>query len=183
MATNNVDVNPPGQLRIPAGFNAEQQTFFDQIRTILFQLERRTSGELSLQDDTDDENFGSEVVKSRADISQIFDLLGDIEASSNHAAILRARIDEIFEKAFYVVSKSVNYTTAGNQIIICTNSSPINITLNLTPDDFEEVHIKRQNSSVSIIGTIDGSSPSAIPSKYDSVHLIYSSDAGEWLTV
>lgn len=80
-----------------------------------------------------------------------------------------------------VVSTSADYTTTGNQIIICTNTSDITITLNATPEDTEQVHIVRQNAGgVTISGTINGQSSLVIGQRYSSPHLIYTIDGGEW---
>ncbi len=84
-------------------------------------------------------------------------------------------------KEIQVISTSTDFTTTGSQVIICTNTAPIDITLNLTPDDGEQLHIKRQNvGRVNVIGVVDGDTRKAIVLRYDSPHLIYTVDAGEW---
>ncbi len=84
-------------------------------------------------------------------------------------------------KEIQVIATSTDFTTTGSQVIICTNTSPIDITLNSTPDDGEQLHIKRQNvGRVNVIGAIDGDTRKSIVIRYDSPHLIYTLDAGEW---
>ena len=82
-----------------------------------------------------------------------------------------------------VVGITANYTTTGSQIVICSNSSAITVTLNATPDDGESVHIKRQNALVTVSGAVDGDSSKDIIFKYDSPHLVYTIAAGEWSIV
>ena len=80
-----------------------------------------------------------------------------------------------------VIATNADFTTTGSQIIICTNTAAIDITLNSNPDDGEQLHIKRQNvGRVNVIGAIDGDTQKAIVFRYDSPHLIYTVDAGEW---
>lgn len=82
---------------------------------------------------------------------------------------------------FEVVSTSTDYTTKGNEIIICTNTTDITITLNSTPEDTEQVHVVRQNTGgVTISGTINGDSTLQIGQRYSSPHLVYTIDGGEW---
>ena len=80
-----------------------------------------------------------------------------------------------------VISTSADFTTTGDQIIICTNTAAITITLNATPDESEQVHIVRQNTgAVTVSGAINGDTSLTIGQRYSSPHLIYTVDAGEW---
>lgn len=81
------------------------------------------------------------------------------------------------------VVTTANYTTLGEQTIICNNSTAITITLNDTPDNFEELNIKRGNAQVKINGngrTIDGESEVVLQVKYVNLHLLYSIDTDSW---
>ncbi len=83
-----------------------------------------------------------------------------------------------------VISTSSDFTTTGEQIIICTNTAAITITLNANPGDGEQVHIKRQNTGrVDVAGEIDGDTIKSITLRYDSPHLIFTVDAGEWSVI
>ena len=83
-----------------------------------------------------------------------------------------------------ILAVSVDYTTTGDQVLICTNAVTITVTLNPSPADGEQVHIKRQNTGTVIIsGMIDGATSITPISRYDSPHLIYTVDAGEWSIV
>lgn len=84
-------------------------------------------------------------------------------------------------KEIEVIATSADFTTTGSQIIICTNTAAIDITLNPSPDDGEQVHIKRQNAGgVNVIGAIDGGAALQIGQRYSSPHLVFTVDADEW---
>ena len=54
---------------------------------------------------------------------------------------------------------SADYSTAGDQILLCSNSDRVTVTLSDTPDDFEFVKVKRTNGEIVIDGNgkqIDG---------------------------
>jgi len=86
-----------------------------------------------------------------------------------------------FAKQLTVIAVSADYTSVGNEIIICTNTIPITITLSATANNLDEVHVKRQNTGlVTVAGAIDGSPSLVIVFQYDSPSLIYTTDAGEY---
>lgn len=72
------------------------------------------------------------------------------------------------------------FTTTSDQIIICNNTAAATITLNSQPEDGEEVHIKRRQAAVTVSGSIDGGAFIRLLSRYDSLHLVYTAEAGEW---
>jgi hypothetical protein len=86
----------------------------------------------------------------------------------------------LIDRVLEVISVDSAFTTTGSQIIICTNVSDTTITLNATPDDGEQVHIKRQSGPVFVSGAIDGTTGKRIRTKYDAPHLVYTLAAGEW---
>ena len=131
----------------------------------LTQVTNTTSGEISET---------SELISSDSGVSE------DVEGLGSELALLTPTPVEEVE----VISASANFTTTGSQIIICTNPAAIIITLNATPDDGEQLHIKRQNTgAVTVSGNIDGSVTLAIGLRYSSPHLVYTVDAGEWSIV
>lgn len=80
-----------------------------------------------------------------------------------------------------VISTSTSFTTTGDQIIICTNTASITITLNALPDDVEQVHIVRQNTgAVTVSGAINGDTSLTIGNRYSSPHLVFTLAANEW---
>lgn len=104
--------------------------------------------------------------------------------------IRRALVD-----IWYLVSEAplsltdIDYTTTGNvakEILIGTNTRPITVYLNPKPFDGEEVIIKRQNAEITVDGngnTIDGETTLPLSSIYDSPHLVYTDNGGEWSIV
>jgi len=80
---------------------------------------------------------------------------------------------------------SSDYTTAKDRVLICTNTTPITITLNSSPDNAESLKIKRTNALVTLVSNtgIDGSSSVDILNKYDSPHIVYTEVANEWSIV
>lgn len=79
-----------------------------------------------------------------------------------------------------VATGDTAFTTTGNQVVICNNTAAATITLNALPDDGEELHIKRRDTSVTVSGTVDGNTSTPIPSKFDSMHLVFTLAAAEW---
>jgi hypothetical protein len=85
-------------------------------------------------------------------------------------------------KVFDVISVTADHTTSGNEILICNNTSTITITLNATPDDEEELFIKRRISPVRVTSTkgVDGDTTKVIINRYDSPHIIFTGEADEY---
>lgn len=74
-----------------------------------------------------------------------------------------------------------NHTTAGDEDIMCNNTTPITITLNATPDDDEELVISRRDAKVTISGTINGKSSLILGGRYSTANLRYKSELAEWV--
>ena len=85
-------------------------------------------------------------------------------------------------KSFEVIAVTADHTTSGNEILICNNASIITVTLNATPDDEEEVIIKRRGATVKVaaVKEIDGETNKTIAIRYDSPHLIFTAEANEY---
>lgn len=84
-----------------------------------------------------------------------------------------AKINALEKIGFDIEIITADFTTNRNQIIICNNTSSINVTLD--PDAIEEdsVHIKRTSAVVEVIGTVDGKTNIRINVKFFSVHLVF----------
>ena len=129
------------------------------------------------------------LIKDYSGILQDFgftsDELDDLEVrvtiNELNIAILDARVDVLEFKAFETVLTTVDMTTNGYQIIICKNVAPITITLELSPQDDTEVHIKRRGGEVTIIGTVNGLVDRVINIPEWSDHLIF--DGTDWSTI
>lgn len=151
-------VNPPPQLRIPAALlvDREVENFFRQQQQILFQLWNRTGGP---QDAIENGEQVSTSINS--------------SVSRNAALINGLVLDD-----FVVVVTTVNETSNLNQIFICKNPDPIEITLDTQAIEGDEVHIKRRNAKVTVIGSIDGKTNKVINIKNYSMHVVF--DGFDW---
>jgi hypothetical protein len=87
-----------------------------------------------------------------------------------------------FARQLTVVSVSADYTSVGNEIIICTNSNTITITLNANPNNKDQILIKRTNGPVIVTSTkgIDGITKKGILNKFDSPHMVFTVEADEY---
>lgn len=147
-------VNPPPQLPIPKEASGKMKEFLSRQQMILFQLWKRTGGSEDLVADTAE--------------SEIFDQ--DIARSSDFLSLP-------------VTVTAVDHTSTESEIISCTNTSEITITLNDIPDDGEKVRVKRTASKVVVSGngnTIDGDTTVIITAKHAAPTFIYTVDVGEW---
>ncbi len=149
-------VNPPPQLRIPVDIPESLRRYLEQDRQILFQLWNRTGGTTDIVDENTQNltSTGSRV--------------------SRNAAVL-ASIDL---KQFQVINVTADFTTDRNQILICRNTSEINVTLDPQAIAEDRVHIKRRNAAVNVIGTVDGKDGITLNIKKFSVHLVF--DGTDW---
>ena len=91
---------------------------------------------------------------------------------------LEVRVGVLEYKTFTIVQTEESIAALGFQIIICKNSTSINITLDPEALLDDEVHIKRRGGVVNVIGTIDGFTNKRINVKYYSMHLVY--DGTDW---
>ena len=82
----------------------------------------------------------------------------DVRVAENEADIidLQLRVAALEYRFYEIVTTTTSLTTDQFQTIICSNVTPINITLKLDPVVGDEVNIKRRGGSVVVIGTIDG---------------------------
>lgn len=77
---------------------------------------------------------------------------------------------------------SQDYETAGDQKIICTNGSPITVTLSNTPEDLEELTVQRARKKVTLDGNginINGQAKIVLDAQYVSLTLIYVAEINE----
>ncbi len=89
-----------------------------------------------------------------------------------------ARINSLELKDFELVNTTTAITTFRNQIIICKNAALINVTLDPKAINGDEVHIKRRDAAIKVIGTIDGSTNKLINIKNFSAHFVF--DGIDW---
>jgi len=112
----------------------------------------------------------------------------DVVALYALVAALDVRVTDLESRVTYLegstVTTAVDFTTTGETAeltVICTNTVPITITMNLTPADKEKVNIVTQGTgTVTISGPVNGKTTTSIIGSYSSPHLIYTDAAGEW---
>jgi hypothetical protein len=153
-----VNINPPLQLRVPSQFLNDKQTrdYFEQTNIILFQLWQRTGGTTDSIDNSQQ----------------------DINSTSSRVSRNAARINSVELKEFEIVNTTVGLTAEEFQIIICKNTAEINITLDPQAIENDEVHIKRRDGVVNVIGSIDGFTNKTINILNYSMHLVF--DGTDW---
>jgi hypothetical protein len=107
----------------------------------------------------------------------------DARVTINEAAIasLNIRVDVLEFKSTKVINTIVDMTTDGYQTIICRNTGPITITLELSPVDDTEVNIKRRGEEVTVVGLINGTDDRVINIPQWSMKLVY--DGTDWSTI
>lgn len=102
----------------------------------------------------------------------------NITSSSSRVSRNAARINSLELKEFELVNTTTALTTFRNQIIICKNGAPINITLDPEAIEGDEVHVKRRDAPVKVTGPIDGLTNKLINIKNFSMHLVF--DGIDW---
>lgn len=196
------NVNPPPIPRIPRQFlqDVETRGFFQEVQRILFQLWLRSGGGSdAIQNASGISEFdGVDGLIDRIEELEALDVgshknLEDLEAlEPSYYENLIDRLEEL-ESAFddpVVYSEESNvieigsaitaYTTTGDEdIIICNNSAALTITMT-TPEDGHKTTYIRRDAAVSLVGTLNGGTPTSIPSKYDILDVYYTIDGGEF---
>jgi len=92
-----------------------------------------------------------------------------------------ANLNSIALKEFELITVTADLQTSGNQIIICRNSDLIEITLDPNAIEEDEVHIKRREQVVDVIGIVDGKTDLRINVKLFSLRLVFNSS--EWIQI
>ncbi len=101
-----------------------------------------------------------------------------LTSTSSRVSRNAARINSIELKEFEIVNTTVDVTTKEFQVIICKNAVAINVTLDPKAIRDDEVHIKRRDAEVNVIGPIDGFTEKVINVLNYSMHLIF--DGTDW---
>ena len=108
-----------------------------------------------------------------------------LEALENvqHPKFGQIALDQIDKGSLKVREISADYTTEGNQILICNNLDEILITLNPLPEHKEQVVIVRNGKgrvNVTSNKTISGKVTKKILRQYTAPHHIYTTEADAW---
>ena len=93
-----------------------------------------------------------------------------------------------FKKKHTVVATDVDYTTVGDEIVICNNVAPaaVTITVRNNPNQLEHVIIARKDGPVNYISAegINGSTSSAsLATAMGAIELVYTHEAGEYTII
>lgn len=151
-------VNPPKQLELPEAVrdNPDLKKAFDDRDFILFQLWTRTGAGDDAIDNTEQ----------------------TLTSTSSRVSRNASRINSLELKEFEIVPTTVGITTDRNQIIICKNTTKIDITLDPQAIEGDEVHIKRRGKEIDVIGLVDGKTNLTVNIKDFSLHLVF--DGIDW---
>ena len=168
------------------------RAFFEYLIRFLHDLWKRTGGgnDLIDQGDFGDLNSsasyqsaidqGTEIVNSYRDqcSSEIIGHIQEQEAPEMQGA-------PILEPVRFnnLAASGTALTTTGPEVVLCFNTAAATVTLNANPQDGESVKISRRDGSVAVNGDINGATSITILSRYDTMQLVYSVEAGEWAIV
>lgn len=81
-----------------------------------------------------------------------------------------------------LLAGDTTYTTRGDEIVVCNNTSPAIVTLNPSADHKEQAIIIRNNAPVSItaVKKINGKTTKKILRRFTSPHHIFTTEADSW---
>lgn len=149
-----VNVNPRPQIQLPkalADMGIEVINFFEEQGRFDLQMRERSGGDADLIDDAEQA----------------------ITSTGSRVSRNAARINAIEKIGFEIEMITSDFTTSRNQIIICNNSSSIEVTLDADALVEDTVHIKRANAELDVIGVIDGLADRTINVPLFSLHLVF----------
>lgn len=117
------------------------------------------------------------VTKNEADIIAL-----DLRVTENEADIvdLQLRVAALEYRVYENISISANFTTEEFQIILCKNTTSIDVTLKTDPVDGDEVSVIRTNATVKIIGPINGKDNLTLNVKGSGPKFVYDAAALTW---
>ncbi len=126
-----------------------------------------------------------EAVTGQTNITSITVENTEQELTSTGSRVSRnaARINSLELKQFELIETSIALTTSPFEIIDCTNTDKIDITLDPNAIGADEVHIARSDATVDIIGTVNGKTNIRLNVKGFSVHLIKQITGSGWLQI
>ena len=136
------------------------------------------------------EGSEQEIISILARLDLIEDRLDVIESRLDaidiEIAAIKVRLDALEALQFIQITAAANHTTTRNEIITCTNTNTITISLNATPNTIpaanEESHITVTDAPVILSGNgklINGRTSITIKAP-NSRNVIYNSDADAW---
>ena len=144
---------PPLIAKVPLSLaeTREEQIFWKNFNDFLFRLWRRSGGGEDLLDDAEQA----------------------LTSTASRVSRNAAKINALEKTDFTIEIITEDFTTERNQIIICKNTSSINVTLDTQALEEDTVHVKRTNAVVRVIGTVDGKTNITLNVKFFSAHLVF----------
>jgi len=109
------------------------------------------------------------------------DETGEINVQISQVLRLGGLIADILKKQEVVIPTTTSLTARAYEIIICNNSSPINVTTPINPIVGDIFNVKRKDAQVTVLGVIDGVTDKIINVQFWSMKLAY--DGNEWSAV
>lgn len=104
----------------------------------------------------------------------------DIAELQEDVIDLQLRVAALEYRAYENISTTTNLTAEEFQIILCKNTSPIEITLKTDPIDGDEISVIRTNATVKVIGTINGKTNLTLNIKGSGPKFVYDADSLTW---
>ena len=120
------------------------------------------------------------------DTNQSPTALFDNQAQESNDLTALFNTQPLADKFEVIEVTGTTHTTAGNEILICTNTSLLTVTLNATADHKEEVIIVRQSSggvNVTAVKKISGQTIKTILRRYSAPHHIFTTEADSWSVI
>lgn len=93
---------------------------------------------------------------------------------------LQLRVAALEYRVYENISTTTSLTTEEFQIILCKNTSPIEITLKTDPIDGDEISVIRTNATVKVIGTINKKTNLTLNIKGSGPKFVYDADSLTW---
>jgi len=189
-------VNPPLQITLPESVakNPDLKKAFDDFAFNLFQMWKRTGGgndyvhenkirkmfSSAGRESISDMNIGLQNIYSQqSQASEEFNFTQKTEEHNTHINLMHGQKEEPTTELI-----DEDHTTSGDEVLICDNVLDIEITLNETPEDREQVTIKRINDftvTYKALVNIDDKLEHKLNAKFDAVKLIYVASKNEWI--
>ncbi len=93
---------------------------------------------------------------------------------------LQLRVAALEYRVYENVSTAISLTAEEFQIILCKNTSPIDIILKTDPIDGDEISVIRTNATVKVIGTINNKTNLTLNTKGSGPKFVYDADSLTW---
>ena len=111
---------------------------------------------------------------------EIDDLEIRVIQNEEDIADLQLRVAALEYRVYENVSTTTSLTTNEFQIILCKNTSPIEITLKTDPIDGDEISVIRTNATVKVLGTINNKTNLTLNVKGSGPKFVYDAAALTW---